>query len=393
MEVLLKNIPEIVKEIGEVISKNGDRAFLVGGPVRDLILNNNNIVDLDFLCETDGIKSAEAVHRKIGGIIKKYPEFKTASIKIDNLVIDFATARKEIYEKPGALPSVSPADIEEDLNRRDFTINAVAMDVSPENLGCLIDPFNGVKDMHQGIIRVLHEKSFQEDPTRILRALRFASRFGFKIEKHTEVILKKNIWRLRDNISSERRRKEIILLLKEGKDAVQNLERYGILPVLMFNIPEMEHLNYLEGIRIKNRDINLWFSFFLLMTEDKEKESLKKNYNFRKKTMQQIEILRNLPKNWWVNERKIIHTFLRLERPSLYYLEARYEQARDIIERYLNLKRVNPYLTGKRLKKMGFDEGKEIGEIIKGLVEKHWMKEIETEDEEIRYVLTIKGKK
>lgn len=385
MKVLLKNIPEIVKEIGKIISENGDRAFLVGGPVRDLILNRS-IVDIDFLCEKDAIKSAEIVHKKMGGIMKKYPEFGTASIKTDNTLIDFATARKEVYEKPGSLPSVSPANIEEDLRRRDFTINAVGMDVSPENLGYLIDPFNGLRDIHRGIIKILHPKSFQEDPTRILRALRFASRFGFKMDRYTEKLLRENIQRLQDNISAERRRKEIIFLLREGKNAVLNLEKYGILPVLMFNIPEKKHLNYLENIRIKNKQKNLWFSFFLLLIESEQIEILSKFYNLRKEESQQIGILNALDEDWWHNEREIIHTFLRLNAPSLYYLQARYEPGKSIIERYLKFGGIRIYLTGKNLKKMGFTEGKEIGEIMKILIEKHWMGEIETEQEEIEYV-------
>ena len=385
MKISLKDIPKLVREVGEIVSRNGDRAFLVGGPVRDLILGKE-IVDLDFLCERDGIKSAEAVYKKMGGIMKKYPEFGTASIKTDNIVIDFSTARKEVYKKPGSLPSVSPANIEEDLRRRDFTINAIAMDVSLENLGYIIDPFNGIKDMHQGIIRVLHPKSFKEDPTRILRAIRFASRFGFKMDRYTEKLLKENIQRLQEDISAERRRKEILLLLKEGKSAVLNLEKYGLLPTLMFNIPEKKHLDYLENIRIKNKNKNLWFSFFLLLSEEKGKNMLKKFYNLRKEEMKQIKILKDMPEMWWKNERKVIHMFLKLEKISLYYLEARYPEARAMIEKYLNLKRINPYLTGKKIKKMGFNEGKQIGEIMKVLTEKRWMGEIKTEQEEIEYV-------
>jgi len=391
MKVLLKNIPEIVRQIGKIVSENGDRAFLVGGPVRDLILKRD-VVDIDFLCEKDAIKSAEAVNKEIGGVIKKYPEFGTVSIKTDNIIIDFATARKEVYKTPGSLPSVSSADIIEDLQRRDFTINAAAMDVSPENLGYLIDPFNGIRDIHQGIIKILHPKSFREDPTRILRALRFASRFGFKIDRNTEKLLRENVWRLKDSISAERRRKEVISLLKEGENTVLNLEKYGVLPVLMFNMPEKEHLNYLESIRVENKQKNLWFSFFLLLTESEKIEILSKFYNLRKKENQQINILNNLDENWWNNEREIIHTFLRSDTLSLYYLQARYEPARSIIARYLKFGKVRIYLTGKKLKQMGFQEGEVIGEIKNALIEKHWMGEIETEQEEIEYVSEQIGK-
>jgi len=158
--------------------------YLVGGSVRDALLGLPS-ANLDLAVEGDGIELA----KRLGGeLIRTHPQFGTAVIEIDGLVIDVATARTESYPAPGALPEVEPASIEDDLARRDFTINAMAVPLSGEP--ALIDPHGGLADLEQGLLRVLHDRSFVDDPTRALRAARYAARLGLRLESGTEQLLR-----------------------------------------------------------------------------------------------------------------------------------------------------------------------------------------------------------
>ncbi|MCM8786716.1 MAG: hypothetical protein NC935_01525, partial [Candidatus Omnitrophica bacterium] len=193
------------------------KAYLVGGVVRDIILNKA-VFDLDIVIEGEAIKFAEIFASKFKKEIRKHHTFGTATVNFQNKKIDFATARKEIYPKWGQLPKVYPATLKEDLFRRDFTINALAISLNKSDYGKLIDIYGGLADLQKKLIRVLHKDSFLEDPTRILRAIRFEQRFCFKIEKTTYKLLKEamkiNALSL---VHPHRLRDEIILLFKEEK--------------------------------------------------------------------------------------------------------------------------------------------------------------------------------
>ena len=157
--------------------------YLVGGAVRDLLLGRER-TDLDLVVEGD----AATLGRRLGGEVRAHERFATAKIDLGGLEIDLATARSETYPRPGALPEVRPATVAEDLARRDFTVNAMAVPLVAEPE--LIDPHGGVRDLEQGLLRVLHERSFVDDPTRALRAARYAARYGFALESDTERLLR-----------------------------------------------------------------------------------------------------------------------------------------------------------------------------------------------------------
>ena len=161
------------------------RVYLVGGAVRDL-LRGAGSVDLDLAVEGSAAAVAGELARMLGGTAVEHERFGTATVRTDDLTADLATTRREVYEAPGALPKVEPAPLDEDLGRRDFTINAMALGLSGDDLGTLHDPHGGRVDLERGLIRVLHEGSFVEDPTRLLRALRYESRLGFALEPETE---------------------------------------------------------------------------------------------------------------------------------------------------------------------------------------------------------------
>lgn len=217
---------EIIKLVGETADKLKVPAYLVGGPVRDKLLGIANY-DLDFVVEGDGIKFAEALNKKLKGGLTAYRAFGTAAIKLKEKKIDIVTARKETYKYPAAYPSVTPGAIKDDLFRRDFTINAMAMVINKRNFGALVDFYGGREDLKKGIIRVLHDKSFMDDPTRIFRAVRFSVRFGFKIEARTKRLIKEAVSdRLLGEVNAGRVKKEVELFLKE-KDPKKCLETFA----------------------------------------------------------------------------------------------------------------------------------------------------------------------
>ena len=185
-----KNIMRLLKSVGEKADREGYSAFVVGGVVRDLILNRNNF-DLDIVLEADAVLFAQEFSRAYDASLIVYKQFKTATLVLpDGLKLDFATARKEHYPFSASLPVVSAGSIHDDLFRRDFTINAMALSLNKKQFGRLRDDFHGMEDLKRKKIRILHDQSFFDDPTRILRAVRFEQRFDFQIEKKSLDVLK-----------------------------------------------------------------------------------------------------------------------------------------------------------------------------------------------------------
>ena len=211
--------------------------FLVGGVVRDLLLKRPNH-DLDFVLESDAIAFAETLAAEYGGALQKHKPFGTASWRLDSALveelglpgddlpghIDFARARAETYACPAALPTVTPSGIERDLWRRDFSLNTLALQLSPAPAaGRLLDVCGGLKDLERKRVRVLHEQSFLDDPTRILRAMRFARRYDFTIERETAALLKGALPML-ERVSGIRLYHEIELILQEPTAAAIMLD-------------------------------------------------------------------------------------------------------------------------------------------------------------------------
>lgn len=195
--------------------------YLVGGTVRDLFLGRRS-QDLDLVVEGPVTELSD----RLGGEIKSHERFSTATALLEGRVIDLASARRETYKHPGALPSVEPAAIEEDLHRRDFTINAMAIPLFGELR--LIDPHGGLGDLEAGLLRVLHPGSFVDDPTRAMRAARYAARLGFTLDRET-LHLARSVDL--DSISADRRDAEIRMIAREpgAIGALRLLDEWGVL--------------------------------------------------------------------------------------------------------------------------------------------------------------------
>ena len=229
---MLSNIPEpilnLLYEIGEV---GGKASYLVGGFVRDLLLKRPSL-DVDIVVEGDGIQVAKAMCECWNGTLDVHPQFGTATVTHENIdlpKVDFVTARRETYQGAGTLPIVQRGSITDDLYRRDFSINALAMRLDINAFGAIVDKTGGLEDLEAGIIRVLHNRSFIDDPTRIFRAARYAGRYGFRIAETDETLIREALPVL-PQLSGERIRNEIdsVLLEKHAAKIVEHLTRLGV---------------------------------------------------------------------------------------------------------------------------------------------------------------------
>ncbi|MFH0942046.1 MAG: CCA tRNA nucleotidyltransferase [Chloroflexota bacterium] len=222
----------IIGVAGEVAKRRVASLYLVGGVVRDLLLGRATL-DIDLVTDCDAIGLAGEISAATDGKMTAHHRFGTAKIQYPGLSFDLATIRAEDYHHPGALPSVRPGTIRDDLFRRDFTVNAMAVRLMPTGYGELIDLYGGLDDLRQKLIRVLHDKSFCDDATRIWRALRYQKRLDFQIESGTLDLLERDISML-DTVSGDRIRYELECVFgePEPEKVLREADRLGVLQKL-----------------------------------------------------------------------------------------------------------------------------------------------------------------
>ncbi|MBA7602254.1 A-adding tRNA nucleotidyltransferase [subsurface metagenome] len=375
---------------GKEAEARGQRLYLVGGAVRDLLLERPNL-DFDLVVEGDALALARwlAKGEGIGGENEKSGErvtvhrkFGTAKFSRGSLNIDLVTARSETYAKPGALPTVQPGTIRDDLLRRDFSINAMAIDLSPGSFGRLLDPHSGRSDLEQGrIIRILHERSFIDDATRILRALRYEQRLGFKLEQNTERLLRKHKSML-DTISGDRVRHELELILKEDRPE-QTLERAQALGVLQQLHPSLRGNGWLaerfgEARRKAIADPAL---YLLLLIYHLSEEAIERFISRLKIVGELGRNMRQVPRLKGELPALTDHA---LPPSSIYRLLKHYPPGpiaacalasdspivRTHLELYINqLRYVKTFLDGEDLKRLGVKPGPRLGRVLETLRE------------------------
>ena len=228
-----------LQEAGALAEQFGVSAYAVGGLVRDLLLDRESL-DVDIAVEGDGMAFARHLANRYGAGLKIFGRFATALVVFpDDLKLDVATARRESYAHSTALPTVHPSTIKDDLYRRDFTMNALAIHLNARRFGELVDLYGGQRDLHEKTIRVLHHRSFVDDPTRLFRAIRYEQRFGFRIEANTLRLLKETAATdLVHRLSGPRLRNEVMLLLAE-KDPHRTIQRMAELDLLRFLHPRL----------------------------------------------------------------------------------------------------------------------------------------------------------
>ncbi len=404
--------PEIyglLKLSGEVASNLGFSAYLVGGSVRDLLRGEPNF-DIDIVIEGDGITFARALGEKFNVKVKTHKRFGTAVVITEFLKFDVATARTEYYEFPAALPHVEISSIKKDLYRRDFTINTLAINLSPGHFGKLIDYFGGQRDIKEKRIRILHNLSFIEDPTRAFRAIRFSERFGFKISKHTMNLIKTAVRiKLFDKLTGTRMYDELNLLFRET-EPLRAIKRLSEFDLLKFIHPGLAITKTLEETF---RAIQETYAWFKLLFFDEE---LNKSHLFlmallnelspreREEALQRLfvpplarkEILDGIEQSGKAlaelknaSQKDIYHALAPLDLPAILFTMAKAgdEEQKRAVSMYLtSLRRIRPEVTGKDLKEMGYTPGPIFKKILGSLLEARLQGEVGSLEEEMKFV-------
>lgn len=317
MNAYLKNLPRQLQAqvmLGRDISRRLDMpAYLVGGFVRDLLTGKNNF-DLDIAVQGNGIKFATLFAQTLGVKLTRHPRFGTATLQgTSYLKIDIATARKENYAAPAQLPEVTLGTMKDDLFRRDFTINAMAISISDSDFGTLLDCFGGRDDLSRRLIRVMHDASFIDDPTRILRAVRFEQRFDFKIEPHTLSLLKEAAKNgLIERVQPQRIRDELILMLKE-KRPLKEIKRLWSLDALRFFGAQLslsknsfyflglleKEIAWFEKHHVQRRRLDSWLLYLMGLLDSfdgAQSEAVCRTMAFRKGEEKRLMYTKQIPK-------------------------------------------------------------------------------------------------
>ena len=415
-------IHNLLMEFGRVGDELGYSVYAVGGFVRDLLLRVENF-DVDIVVEGDGIRFAEEFEKKFPCRIRTHKKFGTAIILFpDSLKVDVATARWEVYESPAALPTVESASIKMDLYRRDFTINTLAIQLNPKAFGELIDFFGGVKDVKEKVIRVLHNLSFVEDPTRVFRAIRFEQRFGFQIGKHTQNLMKNAVKvGFLERLSGGRVLSELILILQEG-DPLPALKRMRDFSLFHFLHPSLKFDEQAEAPFEQIHHVISWFD--LLFLEQRYERWLIYFYGLIDflKGGEIEELCQRLAMNDKLKKRVIegklqadqallqifswINTDRRPKRSEIYdvldslstesklFMMAKTTQVttrRYISLYFTQLKDTRPLLRGTDLIQMGMKSGPSIKKALTGLLKARLDEQVVTRQDEMEYISKAQG--
>ena len=415
---LQPKIETLLKQLGQTGDQLELPVFVVGGFVRDLLLDMSNL-DIDVVVEGDGIAFAEAFAAAHGCRVRAHRKFGTAVIIFgDDFKLDVASARMEYYLQPGALPNVEHASVRLDLFRRDFTINTMAISLNSERFGEIQDFYGGQKDLEEKAIRVLHNLSFVEDPTRVFRAVRFEQRLGFKIGKQTEHLLKSAV-RLKflERVSGARIFNEIYLILNE-KDPLPAVERMAELALLRTIDDDLDGKMDYRTLFVQVRRTMDWFDllytgetcrrwlcYFLMLTAQLNRKrmrhlcqqlSVPERYLslLTEQRSAGLDILKKLeqrrPSARPPAPSHLYRWLLPLDTEVLLFLMAmtRQERVRQWFSLFMtSLRHEKPLLSGNDLKKMGIQPGPVFKEIFDMLLRARLNGQVASLQEEKQLVL------
>ncbi len=421
-----EQVVSLLRTAGKVAESLGTSAFLVGGSVRDLLMGEKNL-DIDIVVEGSGIEFARRLAGEFKGVrLITHKRFNTAKLRfgeeaepkmpIPAFTVDIATARTEYYEAPAMLPKIETSSIKKDLYRRDFTINTLAVKLNPREFGLLIDYFGAQRDIREKTIRVLHNLSFVEDPTRAFRAVRFAERFGFRINKHTENLIKSALrLNLFERVSGSRIYDELVLTFKETDPvkALKSLSRYGLLQVIH---PRLKLSGSLEETLESVHETLSWFDLLFLEEEvdrsrvyimglltglgSEERRSALQRLSTPPREMttilEEMEKAPEVMKRLKTRDRAEIYRTLKpLPLETLLYTMAvsRERAIRKAVSKYLlELRNVKPVLRGRDLLAMGIEPGPLYSEILDAILEQRLRGRIRSKEDEVKFVEDFLGK-
>ena len=406
-EQLPAELIEFLRRAGEWAQKRGQKLYLVGGMVRDLLLGRKNF-DLDLVVEGDAIALAWELAEAGQCQLVTHNRFGTAKLTWDGGSADLATARSETYAKACALPTVNPSTIRDDLFRRDFTINAMAVELNPGLYGKLLDLYGGLADLEGKLIRVLHEKSFVDDATRIWRAIRYEQRLDFQLEPETLGLVKRDASYL-EKVSGDRVRHELELVFQEEypEKVLRRAHELGVLKKLHPKLKADKWLS--EKYELARRQsssgvpsFGLYLALLVYRGDPDDAERLVSCLRLRRSTARTVLGAVDLKAN-------LEH----LASPGItssqvYTLLAGYPveavtaniiaggipgSARRLTEFVEKLRYLKPALNGEDLKRLGVAQGPEIKEVLHRLLESRLDGKAATKHDEEAMVLNwLEGK-
>ena len=371
----------LITRLADLAANRASPLYIVGGRVRDLLLDRT-ATDLDLVVEGDALELVRALALDQGGEAVVHPRFGTATYRNGSLRLDLATARTETYSRPGVLPDVRPGPIEEDLARRDFTVNAMAVRLSPPDAGTLLDRFGSRQDVEDGLIRVLHDGSFVDDPTRTMRAIRYEQRLGFQIEPSTLTLLSRDL-HLLPSVGVDRLRRELDLFLLEPAPELPLL-RAESLGVLRTIDPALQPGARLSEIfqsarrQLEQVEPAIYLTLLLYSVETVEAMRFLDRYRIPKESIGLVKgtlALRNSEARVsaeGLRDSQVHALFKGFDRDSVsaFGIATEHDIARARAADYLSrLAEVGPELTGKDLLNLGVPRGPDIGRVLNRLLE------------------------
>jgi len=372
----------LLSSIADQAASLGMPCYLVGGFVRDLLLGEP-VNDFDIVVEGDAIQLGESLVKKYGGKLTPHTKFRTAIWCPSTLdtstpdTIDLITARSETYTTAGSLPTIKPSTIDDDLRRRDFTINAMAVRLDGEHFGELLDPLGGQDDLSQKSIRVLHSHSFIDDPTRIFRAIRYEARYSFILHPSSLILINPESLAVLERLSGERIRHELDLIFEE-ENSHQMMLRAGDLGLFKWihsDLPAFndEYSDFLEidtGLDISASRTNMGYILWLMDLSEAVILSIAQRLDFSSDLTHAVwgasQLKKSLP--FLVNSQPSIWTFA-LEKLPLQAIYAVYlVSGEKALLDYLSLWRhIKAHTTGDDLKAHGLPPGPRFREILSQL--------------------------
>jgi len=412
-ERLTSRLLDILKTIGEVASSIDCNAYVVGGFVRDLFLYRTN-EDIDIVIEGDGIRFAKTFAKIVHARIHAYEKFGTAVIIFtDGFKIDIASARMEYYQFPAALPTVEMSSIKLDLFRRDFTINTLAIHLNPKKFGTLIDFFSAQKDIKSKSIRVLHNLSFVEDPTRAFRAIRFEQRFGFTIGKLTSSLIENAVkMDFFKRLSGRRVFTELRQILEEENPSrtIIRLDEYQLLTVIF---PSLQADNELVGLFNSIKQATVWYDllfleesymkwavYFLALIRQSNKKGVDEICDrfelpprfrslFGKERFTAYRCLADLEREKAITNSALYEKLSGFKTELILFMMAatKYERVKKSISFYFTkLRPTSISITGKDLQKIGLKPGPLYRKIMDAVLHAKLNGRLKTRDDEMKFV-------
>ncbi len=401
----------LLQQTGELAERRRVHVYAVGGFVRDLLLGIPNR-DLDLVVEGNGIRFAKAVGQRYKAHVTPHERFGTAVVTFaDGHTFDVATARTESYDSPATLPTVRPSSFREDLRRRDFTINTLAIRLNAPHCGELLDLHNGRRDLKDKTIRVLHGLSFIDDPTRVFRAIRYEQRLGFQLDRNTAVLMTEAVkMGLVHRLSPSRFSAELLHVLSE-REPVKTLSRLADFNLLQFIHPRLKWspglarlLNAVEQTIAWHAGLSLgrltspWIIYGMALLDSLPQSAIQETLSRLTFPRRQAQSL------LWVPQEgaRLLRTLNRTTKPSdtfrvlrnlsdetLVFLKAKTRSDKvkqNISAQFTTYRRVKSILTGDDLKAMGLKPGLSYHTILNRILDARLNGEVETEADERRLV-------